>query len=99
MRSACRDPGRRRHDGEQLLCQFLADVVDVSVERPANWNDGNRRCIHAGLATGVWSGLAELSRTWSASKRFVPEMDVELRSGLVAGWKEAVRRTIGKVQR
>ena len=100
----CAAPAAIRVDGgmtaNNWLCQFLADVVDVSVERPANLETtATGAAFHAGLATGVWSGLAELSRTWSASKRFVPEMDVELRSVLVAGWKEAVRRTIGKVQR
>ena len=100
----CAPPAAIRIDGgmtaNNWLCQFLADVVGASVERPANLETtATGAAFHAGLATGVWSGLAELSRTLSASERFIPNMDAELRSGLVAGWKEAVRRTIGKVQR
>ena len=77
------------------LCQFLADVVDVPVDRPANLETtALGAAFHAGLATGVWSGLDELARTWSAADSFAPRMDGELRSRLVAGWADAVRRTL-----
>jgi glycerol kinase len=77
------------------LCQFLANITEVPVERPTNLETTALGvAFHAGLATGVWSGIDELARTWSGRDRFVPDMDADLRTKLVAGWQDAVRRTL-----
>ena len=77
------------------LCQFLASITEVPVERPDNLETtALGAAFHAGLATGVWSGLDDLARTWSARDRFVPNMDAGLRARLLAGWQDAVRRTL-----
>ena len=95
----CAQPAAIRVDGgmtaNSWLCQFLADIVDVPVERPANLETtALGAAFHAGLATGVWSGLDELSRTWSAADTFRPRMDAGLRESLLFGWKRAVQRTL-----
>jgi glycerol kinase len=97
----CAPPPAIRVDGGMTanawLCQFLADVTEVPVERPANLETtALGAAFHAGLATGVWSGLDELSRTWAAADCFRPNMDAELRQRLVAGWKDAVARTLSR---
>ena len=52
-RRAGRDAGRRRHGGNDWLCQFLADILEVPVERPANLETtALGAAFHAGLATG-----------------------------------------------
>jgi glycerol kinase len=95
----CSPPAAIRVDGgmtaNSWLCQFLADIVDVPVERPANLETtALGAAFHAGLATGVWSGLDELSRTWSAADTFQPRMDAGLRMNLIAGWERALERTL-----
>ncbi|WP_395623141.1 glycerol kinase GlpK [Sphingomonas daechungensis] len=95
----CATPAAIRVDGgmtaNSWLCQFLADITDVPVERPSNLETtALGAAFHAGLATGIWSGLEELKRTWSAADRFAPAMDAALRDRLLAGWQDAVRRTL-----
>jgi glycerol kinase len=97
----CTQPAAIRVDGgmtaNNWLCQFLADIVEVPVDRPANLETtALGAAFHAGLATGVWSGLDELSRTWAASDTFVPKMDAEIRQKLLKGWQQAVAKTISR---
>ena len=99
VRDGCTQPAAIRVDGGMTangwLCQFLADVVDVPVDRPANLETtALGAAFLAGLATGVWSGLDELSRTWSAADTFYPVMDSDIRESLIAGWEHAVARTL-----
>ena len=95
----CAQPAAIRVDGgmtaNSWLCQFLADIVGVPVDRPANLETtALGAAFHAGLATGVWSGLDELSRTWSAADTFRPHMDADLRGRLIDGWDRAVAKTL-----
>ena len=77
------------------LCAFLADLTDMIVERPADLETTARgAAFHAGLATGVWAGLDELSALWSRERHFEPTMTDTAREPLVAGWRDAVRRTL-----
>jgi glycerol kinase len=97
----CSEPAAIRVDGgmtaNNWLCQFLANITQVVVERPSNLETtALGAAFHAGLATGVWSGLDELKRSWSAADRFDPSMDETLRGKLVAGWKDAVARTLSR---
>jgi glycerol kinase len=79
------------------LCQFLADIVEVPVDRPANLETtALGAAFHAGMATGVWSGLDELARTWEAADTFRPKMDGKLRQTLLAGWEKAVAKTLSR---
>ena len=78
------------------LCRFLANMIGTPVERPAGLETTARgAAFHAGLATGVWSGTGELERLWSREHCFEPTMPADARAPLVAGWKDAVARTLG----
>ena len=80
------------------LCQFLADILDVPVERPANLETtALGAAFHAGLATGVWAGLDSLPDTFVGASRFEPRMGSGERERLIAGWRDAVRRTLPTV--
>ena len=97
----CAQPAAIRVDGgmtaNSWLCQFLADMTEVPVDRPANLETtALGAAFHAGLATGVWSGLDELSRTWAAADTFTPRMDDDLRQTLIAGWENAVAKTLSR---
>lgn len=97
----CAAPVALRADGGMAangwLCQFLADILQMRVERPQNLETtALGAAFLAGLATGVWSGLDEIARTWSARDAFTPQMDDETRDRLVGGWRAAVRRTLAQ---
>jgi glycerol kinase len=98
-----RDGARRadaiRVDGgmaaNDWFCQFLADVLDARVERPAELETtALGAAFLAGLATGVWSDLSAITGTWASAAAFVPQMSAARRAHLVAGWQLALRRTL-----
>ena len=77
------------------LCRFLADLTDMAVERPADLETTARgAAFHAGLAAGIWPDLGTLSALWSREHCFEPSMTPETRAPLVAGWRDAVQRTL-----
>ena len=77
------------------LCQFLADILQFPVERPQNLETtALGAAFLAGLATGVWSDLGAVSRTWKRSDRFEPAMASDRRQGLIDGWHAAVAKTL-----
>ncbi|MCT2558974.1 glycerol kinase GlpK [Tsuneonella sp. YG55] len=92
------DLGAIRVDGgmaaNDWLCQFLADILGVEVERPANIETtALGAAFLAGLATGFWADLDALSATWRCSRRFSPAMPAERRARLREGWRAAVAKT------
>jgi glycerol kinase len=77
------------------LGQFLADILEVPVERPRNLETtALGAAFLAGLATGVWDDLPALERTWKRRDCFEPAMPQERRARLIAGWRNAVARTL-----
>ncbi|MEA3068063.1 MAG: glycerol kinase, partial [Sphingomonadales bacterium] len=77
------------------LCQFLADILGVPVERPQNLETtALGAAFLAGLATGVWSNLDALSATWQRGDCFVPAMASDRRGALISGWRRAVAKTL-----
>ena len=77
------------------LCQFLADILAVPVERPANLETtALGAAFLAGLATGVWAGIEALPVDAAHTSRFEPRMANAERQLRIDGWKDAVRRTL-----
>lgn len=77
------------------LCRFLAGLLDVPIERPVDLETTARgAAFHAGLATGMWSGLGELEALWSREACFTPDVPANRRATLIAGWHDAVERTL-----
>lgn len=77
------------------FCQFLADILEARVERPAELETtALGAAFLAGLATGVWPSLDALSATWSPAAAFSPTMDGGRRARLIAGWRVALERTL-----
>ncbi len=82
-----------------LLCQFQADILGVAAERPAVAETTALGAAYlAGLATGFWSGIDEISRNHNVEKRFEPRMGTADRERLYAGWRRAVERARGWVE-
>jgi glycerol kinase len=79
------------------LCQFLADILQVPVERPQNLETtALGAAFLAGLATGVWADLDAIARTWKLKDRFEPSMSPKKRERLIEGWRNAVARTLSR---
>ncbi len=92
-------PGAIRIDGgmaaNDWFCQFLADMLEARVERPAELETtALGAAFLAGLATGVWPDLDALAATWRSGAVFAPRMPPGRRAQLYAGWQQAVRRTL-----
>ncbi|HWZ62805.1 MAG TPA: glycerol kinase GlpK [Steroidobacteraceae bacterium] len=77
------------------FCQFLADLLEVRVERPAELETtALGAAFLAGLATGVWSSPDALAATWKPAAAFSPAMTDARRRTLMAGWRQALERTL-----
>ncbi|WP_428644323.1 glycerol kinase GlpK [Roseibium sp.] len=74
--------------------QFLSDILGAPVDRPtvaettalgAAWLAGSK--------AGIWPGADAFSAEWKLEKRFEPRLEKPEREKLLAGWKDAIRRT------
>jgi glycerol kinase len=87
------DGGMVRSD---TMLQFQADILGTPVVRPVVTETTALGAAYAaGLATGFWSGQAELRAHWQADRAFQPDMQPEDRQRLLSGWARAVERAIG----
>ena len=76
-----------------LLMQFQADVLGVSVVRPKIAETTALGAAYlAGLAVGYWKDQTELAMQWQVERIFEPKMSQERRDGLLAGWHKALGR-------
>lgn len=77
-----------------LLMQFQSDILAVDVIRPQVTETTAQGAAYlAGLATGFWSGTAEIARQWQPEKVFHSNMEADVRIGLLNGWHRAVNAT------
>ena len=88
-------PTRLRVDGGMVqnnwLCQFLADLLGIVVERPAQTETTALGAAYlAGLQVGVFSSLADIAAHWQVNREFAPAMADNARKLLLADWHEAV---------
>ena len=83
-----------------LLMQFVADVLDVPVERPLGSEAVSLGAAYAaGLAVGYWSDLEVIRANWHRAAAWEPAMDPARRRAEHANWLRAVDRSYGWVQR
>jgi glycerol kinase len=84
------DGGAAQND---FLMQFQADILGCRIVRPVDTETTALGAAYlAGLATGIWKNTEEVEQFWRAEKVFEPQMTVEQREDLFAGWKSAVAR-------
>ena len=77
------------------LCQFLADMLDVAVERPKVIETTALGAAYlAGLSVGVYAGLDAVAYGWQCERRFEPRMNAATRTQLYEGWQKAVQRVL-----
>jgi len=102
-----KDSGNRiaelRVDGgaaaNDYLMQFQADLYGRPVRRPSMAETTVLgAAILAGAATGVWRSGSDLKALRKLDRAFRPRMKDAERERLLAGWREAVSRTLGNPQ-
>lgn len=80
----------------ELLMQFQADILGVSVHRPTVTETTALGAAYAaGLAVGYWSDLDDLRQCWRADRKWTPAMAPQRRAELHGRWKQAVERSMG----
>jgi glycerol kinase len=78
-----------------LLMQFQADLLGIPVVRPKVTETTALGAAYlAGLATGVYASLDELSAQWQVDRRFHPTLPRERAAALMHQWEHAVRQTV-----
>ncbi len=100
MRSAGPEMAVLRVDGggtaNRFLMQFQSDLLGIPVEVSATRETtAMGAAFLAGLATGVWSGTAQLRERRAVAARYEPRMGSDERDTLYARWREAVVRARG----
>ena len=73
------------------FAQFLSDMLGVAVERPEShettaWG----AAVLAGLTTGVFGNLADVSATWRPAAHFTPAMKPATQTANLDRWHKAV---------
>ncbi len=90
-------PIQLRVDGGMVknswVTQFLADILGVPVERPAETETtALGAAFLAGLQTGLFDSPTDLSLHWRCERRFEPIMGEDERESLLHGWHKAIAR-------
>ena len=94
LRSLKVDGGASRNN---LMMQFQADILGTDVVRPVvTETTALGASYFAGLAVGFWGSVAELKAQWKAERVFSPAASPESVTRSVAGWRDAVSRTLTK---
>lgn len=73
--------------------QFLADILDIAVERPVNVESTVLGAAYlAAYKAGVLQRREQISEYWQCESRFEPLMSRDRREHLLQGWRAAVSR-------
>jgi glycerol kinase len=76
-----------------LLMQFQADLLGIPVVRPEVIETTALGAAYlAGLSTGFYSDVRELSKLWKIERRFMPTMGRAQAEESMARWERAVRQ-------
>lgn len=76
------------------LSQYLANVLNIPVERPRQTETTALGAAYlAGLHVGVYDSLEDLAGNWQRDQEFLPVMASDVRTAVLDGWQDAVRRT------
>lgn len=75
--------------------QRLADILAAPVDRPTIGETTALGAAYlAGLAAGLLPEPERFADRWRLERRFTPHLDTAMRQEKIAGWRDAVRRTL-----
>ncbi|HUK61403.1 MAG TPA: glycerol kinase GlpK [Stellaceae bacterium] len=81
------------------LLQRLADILDIVVERPIVQETTALGAAYlAGLKSGIYPPPRSFAERWRAERSFTPGMAPAARAAKIAGWRDAVSRTLSTNQ-
>jgi len=84
------DGGAARND---LLMQFQADMLGVTIDRPENVETTALGAAYlAGMAVGVFDGLRSIVDAYRIERSFESQVTQSERDGHLRRWRDAVRR-------
>ena len=94
-----RDPAILRVDGgmsaSDWSMQFLADILGAPADRPkVRETTALGAAWLAGSQSGIYPDRDGFAAAWQLDRRFAPQMSAAERDRRVAGWRDAVRRTL-----
>ena len=79
--------------GNNWLLQFLADILDVAVDRPVVTETTALGAAYlAGLQIGMYPDVEAIAAHWRRQDRFTPAMAPDRRDRLYQAWTDAVAR-------
>jgi glycerol kinase len=92
-------PTSLRVDGGMVpndwLMQFLADIVELQVERPEIIETTALGAAYlAGIQSGVFDSFDDITARWRRNAEFSPRMSPKERDTLLTGWQRAVTRVL-----
>ena len=77
------------------LMQFLADIIDLPVDRPVvRETTALGAAMLALIQSDTSITLEDLAARWQRDASFTPSMDADARSTLIGGWNTAMQRTL-----
>jgi glycerol kinase len=77
-----------------LLCQFQADLLGVTVQRTAVQETTALGAAYlAGIAEGIWPTPADAAAAWRAEATFEPTIDAAERTTRMETWHRAIDRS------
>ena len=75
--------------------QFLADILDVPVERPQVTETTALGAAYlAGVQLGIFESLADIKNHWHSDALFTPKLSQAERNNLLRGWDKAVSKVL-----
>ena len=91
------DGGASRNN---LLMQFQSDILDTQVLRPKVTETTALGAAYlAGLAVGFWKDIDEIKAQWQIDRTFDPTGETDRVERCLAGWRDAIARTLTKEQK
>ncbi|MFP4011426.1 MAG: glycerol kinase GlpK [Spirochaetaceae bacterium] len=83
-----------------FLMQFQSDILGIPAIRPQIIETTARgSAFLAGLAVGFWKSKNDILNNFRVDRTFEPAMDADRRDELYAGWRKAVERARGWVEK
>lgn len=75
--------------------QHLSDILASPVDRSAvQETTALGAAWLAGSKAGVWPGREDFASAWARNRRFEPVMHETVRQAMIAGWRDAISRSI-----
>jgi glycerol kinase len=79
----------------EFLAQFATDILGIPVEKVNTEHGVLGAVFMAGLASGYWETVDDVSRLCPVARTFQPRIYTEERDSLYKGWLKAVKRAGG----